>query len=274
MSAPRSTPSWIPAARILPSWSRPFRRTAEPPWAGISSCTALLWKQLRSRGIPGAPSRSPISPPCLSGQTARQVGHVGIKSVAAGLESVLAAMERMIAAGKRVIVCDAWQEDHLRMAAAAAARLGRSILWVGSAGLAEHLPSVLGLAAAPPEDKPEGVQSCGGQARRRPGGQHQQRNPGPGQDARTENGHRLRRGRPLRTAKAGSSRPGDRPLPGGGPQRRQDRKGRRDHDWLERRRHEPLSGRSRCIGQRRRSPPAWASCAGGSRRAPHWAVSS
>ena len=63
-------------------------------------------------------------------------------------------MERMFAAGKRVIVCDAWQEDHLRMAAAAAARLGRSILWVGSAGLAEHLPSVLGLAAALPRTNP------------------------------------------------------------------------------------------------------------------------
>jgi len=62
--APKSTPSWIPAARISPSWSRPFRRTAEPPWAGISSCTALLWKQLRSRGIAGAPSRSPISLLC------------------------------------------------------------------------------------------------------------------------------------------------------------------------------------------------------------------
>ena len=45
-------------------------------------------------------------PTLLAGQTARQVGHVGIKSVAAGLESVLGAMERMIAAGKRVIVCD------------------------------------------------------------------------------------------------------------------------------------------------------------------------
>ena len=103
---------------------------------------------------PRCPVTESHIPTLLAGQTARQVGHVGIKSVAAGLESVLAAMERMIAAGKRVIVCDAWQEDHLRMAAAAAARLGRSILWVGSAGLAEHLPSVLGLAAAPPRTNP------------------------------------------------------------------------------------------------------------------------
>ncbi len=89
-------------------------------------------------------------PTLLSGQTVRKVGHVGIKNIVAGPEGILAAMERMFAAGERVIVCDVWQDDHLRMAAAAAARLNRSVLWVGSAGLAEYLPSVLGLTAAPP----------------------------------------------------------------------------------------------------------------------------
>ena len=89
-------------------------------------------------------------PTLLSRQTVRKVGHVGIKNIVAGPEGILAAMERMFAAGERVIVCDVWQDDHLRMAAAAAARLDRSVLWVGSAGLAEYLPSVLGLTAAPP----------------------------------------------------------------------------------------------------------------------------
>ena len=99
-------------------------------------------------------ARDPLSPiteshipTLLSGQTVRKVGHVGIKSVVAGIEDVLAAMEKMFAAGERVLVCDVWQEDHLQMAATAAARLNRSILWVGSAGLAEYLPSVLGLVA-------------------------------------------------------------------------------------------------------------------------------
>jgi uncharacterized protein YgbK (DUF1537 family) len=93
-------------------------------------------------------------PTLLSGQTVRRVGHVGIKSIGAGPEGILEAMERMFAAGDRVIVCDVWQDDHLPMAVAAAIRLNRSVLWVGSAGLAEYLPSALGLAAAPPEKNP------------------------------------------------------------------------------------------------------------------------
>ena len=60
----------------------------------------------------------------------------------------------MFAAGERVFVCDVWRDDHLQMAAAAAVRLNRSVLWVGSAGLAEYLPSVLGLAAAPTGKNP------------------------------------------------------------------------------------------------------------------------
>lgn len=100
---------------------------------------------------PRCPVTESHIPTLFSGQTVRKVGHVGIKSVAAGLGAVQAAMEETFAAGTRVIVCDAWQEDHLRMAAAAAARLNRSVLWVGSAGLAGHLPALLGLAAAAPE---------------------------------------------------------------------------------------------------------------------------
>ncbi len=89
-------------------------------------------------------------PTLLAGQTARRVGHVGIKDVAAGAEGIRAALERLAAAGKQVILCDAWQDEHLRLAAGAALCLGRPVLWVGSAGLAGHLPAALGLAAAPP----------------------------------------------------------------------------------------------------------------------------
>jgi uncharacterized protein YgbK (DUF1537 family) len=88
-------------------------------------------------------------PTLLSRQTVRKVGHVGIKDIVAGPEGISAATERMFSAGERVIVCDVWQDNHLQMVTAAAARLNRSVLWVGSAGLAEYLPSVLGLAAAP-----------------------------------------------------------------------------------------------------------------------------
>ena len=93
-------------------------------------------------------------PTLLSGQTVRKVGHVGIKSIVAGPEGIADAMGRMFLAGGRVIVCDAWEDEHLEMVVSAALRLGRSVLWVGSAGLAEYLPSVLGQAAAPPGKKP------------------------------------------------------------------------------------------------------------------------
>jgi uncharacterized protein YgbK (DUF1537 family) len=87
-------------------------------------------------------------PTLLSRQTLRKVGHVGIKSVLAGADGILDAMEAASAAGDRVIVCDAWRDEHLAMHAEAAMRLGKPVLWVGSAGLAECLPRVLGLVAA------------------------------------------------------------------------------------------------------------------------------
>jgi len=93
-------------------------------------------------------------PTLMAAQTKRKVGHVGIKSVIAGTEGILEAMRRLSAAGREVLVCDAWQEEHLKMIAMAAVRLEKPILWVGSAGLAEYVPLALGLGAASAEGKP------------------------------------------------------------------------------------------------------------------------
>ncbi|MGE5855713.1 MAG: four-carbon acid sugar kinase family protein, partial [Syntrophaceae bacterium] len=90
----------------------------------------------------------------MAKQTKREVGHVGIKSVMAGTEGILDAMRRLSAAGRKVLVCDAWQEEHLKMIALAAVRLARPVLWVGSAGLAEYVPMALGLGAASADKKP------------------------------------------------------------------------------------------------------------------------
>ncbi|MEW6719410.1 MAG: four-carbon acid sugar kinase family protein [Thermodesulfobacteriota bacterium] len=97
---------------------------------------------------PKCPITESHVPTLLGKQTARSVGLVGIKSVNAGTEGIRAAMEELIAEGDRVIVCDAWEDRHLRMHADAAIGLRRPVLWVGSAGLAECLPQALGLAAA------------------------------------------------------------------------------------------------------------------------------
>ncbi len=93
-------------------------------------------------------------PTLIAKQTQRAVGHVGIKSVLAGSDGILDAMRRLGAEGREVLVCDAWQDDHLTMIAMAAVRLGKPVLWVGSAGLAECLPLALGLGAATADKRP------------------------------------------------------------------------------------------------------------------------
>jgi uncharacterized protein YgbK (DUF1537 family) len=93
-------------------------------------------------------------PTLLAAQTKREVGHVGIKSLLAGTEGILEAMRQLTAAGRKVLVCDAWQEEHLKMIALAAVRLARPVLWVGSAGLAEYVPMALGPGAASADKKP------------------------------------------------------------------------------------------------------------------------
>jgi uncharacterized protein YgbK (DUF1537 family) len=87
-------------------------------------------------------------PTLMAKQTKRSVGHVGIKSVIAGTEGILEAMRQIVATGRKILVCDAWQEEHLKMIALAAVRLEKPVLWVGSAGLAEYVPLALGLGAA------------------------------------------------------------------------------------------------------------------------------
>ncbi|MDD5169836.1 MAG: four-carbon acid sugar kinase family protein [Syntrophales bacterium] len=96
---------------------------------------------------PVAPVRESHVPTLLARQAKRKVGHVGIKHILAGPEVIRAAMEEVFVSGMRIVVCDAWQEEHLQMIAAAAVRLEKHLLWVGSAGLAQYLPQVLGLGA-------------------------------------------------------------------------------------------------------------------------------
>ena len=93
-------------------------------------------------------------PTLMAEQTKRRVGHIGIKSVLAGTEGILDAMRQLVATGQKILVCDAWQEEHLKTIALAAVRLEKPILWVGSAGLAEYVPLALGLGAASADKKP------------------------------------------------------------------------------------------------------------------------
>ena len=97
---------------------------------------------------PQCPVSESHIPTLIAAQTKRKVGHIGIKSVIAGTEGILDAMRKLDAGGHKILVCDAWQEDHLKMIALAAVRIEKPILWVGSAGLAEYMPLALGLGAS------------------------------------------------------------------------------------------------------------------------------
>jgi uncharacterized protein YgbK (DUF1537 family) len=103
---------------------------------------------------PKCPIQESHLPTLLSEQTKRKVGSVGIKNILAGTDGILEAIKKMYANDQRVIVCDVWQEEHFKMIIQAAVRFEKQILWVGSAGLAEYLPSVMGLHAAPAEKDP------------------------------------------------------------------------------------------------------------------------
>jgi len=74
----------------------------------------------------------------------------------AGFEAEVAtqpdALPRLVAGGARMVVCDAGHDDDLRGIAEAGARIPGHVIWVGSAGLARHLPAALRLqpSADPP----------------------------------------------------------------------------------------------------------------------------
>jgi uncharacterized protein YgbK (DUF1537 family) len=103
---------------------------------------------------PTCPIAESHLPTLLAAQTMRKVGHVGIKDILAGSYEVLEAIKKMYAANRKVIVCDVWHDDHFKIIIEAAVRSERRILWVGSAGLAEYLPAVLGFEAAVGKKEP------------------------------------------------------------------------------------------------------------------------
>ncbi|MDT8902851.1 four-carbon acid sugar kinase family protein [Anaeroselena agilis] len=97
---------------------------------------------------PKMPVKESYVPALLAAQTRRKVGQVGLKVMSAGEAAIAAELARLAADGVEVVVCDAWRDEQLRDLAAAIAARGQGTLWVGSAGLAEHLPAALGLSGA------------------------------------------------------------------------------------------------------------------------------
>ena len=80
----------------------------------------------------------------------------GLKAESVPLDAVRsrlsAALGQLLAGGVQVAVCDAEQEEDLRRVAEAGAAQRRPIIWVGSGGLARHLPAALRLRPRSAED--------------------------------------------------------------------------------------------------------------------------
>lgn len=79
----------------------------------------------------------------LSGQTAKKLGYLDIKTMLQGHAAIASAIARMRDEGVRIIICDIWLDDQFPLLAGSAASVEKYILWVGSAGLAEALPGLL-----------------------------------------------------------------------------------------------------------------------------------
>jgi 4-hydroxythreonine-4-phosphate dehydrogenase len=63
----------------------------------------------------------------------------------AGLRTAVVDRTGVLPGGAQALVCDAETEDDLRRIAEAGAKLPGRVVWVGSGGLARHLPAALGL---------------------------------------------------------------------------------------------------------------------------------
>lgn len=103
---------------------------------------------------PKCPVEESHLPTLLSRQTGEGAGHAGIKEIMSGAEGLAACLRANMEAGRGIVVCDAWREEHFPLILKAGMRLGVPVLWVGSAGLAEHLPAALGMRTSAPDPAP------------------------------------------------------------------------------------------------------------------------
>jgi len=87
----------------------------------------------------------PADPVAMLREAGLAAEPVRLAMVRAGSNDLRVALSDLIGRGVQVAVCDAEQEDDLRRIAEAGAKLRWPVIWVGSGGLARHLPAALGL---------------------------------------------------------------------------------------------------------------------------------
>ena len=95
---------------------------------------------------PKTPVHESMAPKLLSTQSSHQVGHVDLSDVSRGNEAIVKRIVELRRKGIRVITFDASTATHLQAIATAIVAVKEAALWVGSAGLAEMVPAVMGWA--------------------------------------------------------------------------------------------------------------------------------
>ncbi len=144
----------VDCALVAPAFPATGRLTA----AGYHLVDGALVTESTASDDPERPSDTAHLPTLLSGTDFGPVTHLNAGTVAAGSDAVREAIE---SADARLLVCDAVHGDHLASLAAGAADADRSVVYAGSAGLADavHLPP--GAAPADPPNPPEDARVLG-----------------------------------------------------------------------------------------------------------------
>jgi len=109
--------------------------------SGVPLDESEVW---RKSGMTGP--AEPVAMLRAAGLAAESVALDAVRSRANALVSAFSALAER---GMHVAVCDAEEEEDLRRIADAGAQLRRPVIWVGSGGLARHLPAALGLRPRP-----------------------------------------------------------------------------------------------------------------------------
>ena len=78
----------------------------------------------------------------LKKQTDFPVGQIDLKDVAKGQKTILSKINELSQKGNKIIVIDSTNEEHLRDIFASGLKFDRSVLFSGSAGLANHFPNI------------------------------------------------------------------------------------------------------------------------------------
>jgi uncharacterized protein YgbK (DUF1537 family) len=128
-----------------------------PAFPALGRTTRMGIHHLRGRPVhqteigrdPKAPVRESELVGLVQGQSRRTAARIPLETVERGPESIRRQAEELAGRGLSVLVCDAESDQALQAIAESLAERA-DVLWVGSAGLAEHLAGPLGLPVRPP----------------------------------------------------------------------------------------------------------------------------